>query len=198
MKYISIDLEFTTFKESSIVEFAAIQDDLYGDIKNIKVYHKYVKRDKYIYDNEETQLLLSQSIKHISLNKNNVIHESLLAEDFKYWLVNTCGYTPTLPQDKIIINVAGKNFNHMDRRQLEGLVNWDNNIIIRSRVLDPSILYMNEKDEIIPSLSKCVARMNKELLLDNKKSVIYKPNHTAINDALAIVYLLKHKFNSTL
>lgn len=82
----------------------------------------------------------------------------------------------------IAINVAGKNFGTFDKLFLEQLPWWKKLIIPKQRILDPSVLYCDWKnDKSIPSLSQCKERAG-------FNSVV---THNALEDAWDIIELFR-------
>lgn len=80
------------------------------------------------------------------------------------------------------INVAGKNFGTFDKLFLQELPWWKKLIIPKQRIIDPSVLYCDWKnDKSLPSLSECKNRA--EL-----NSVV---THNALEDAWDVVELLR-------
>ena len=83
---------------------------------------------------------------------------------------------------KTYLNCAGKNFAGFDKKFLEKLPRWKQVFSIRSRVLDPGILFVDWKnDESIPSLDQCKQRAG-------IKGVV---THNAVEDAMDVVMLLR-------
>jgi oligoribonuclease len=82
----------------------------------------------------------------------------------------------------ITINVAGKNFGTFDKLFLEQLPWWKKLIRTRQRVIDPSILFCNWKeDESLPSLTECKKRANVEGIV----------THNALEDAWDVIEILR-------
>ena len=82
-------------------------------------------------------------------------------------------------------NGAGKNFANFDNKFLERLPRWKQVLRARGRTIDPSILFVNWKDdEAIPGLSLCKERAH----LDPHVT------HNAIDDAMDIVKLLRTQY----
>ena len=85
----------------------------------------------------------------------------------------------------ITINVAGKNFATSDKLYLEQLPWWKKLIRTRQRVIDPSILFCDWKnDESLPNLIDCKERGNIEGIV----------THNALEDAWDIVQLLRKNY----
>lgn len=82
-------------------------------------------------------------------------------------------------------NAAGKNFANFDNKFLERLPRWKQVLRARGRTIDPSILFVNWKDDgAIPGLSLCKERAH----LDPHVT------HNAIDDAMDIVKLLRTQY----
>lgn len=85
--------------------------------------------------------------------------------------------------DNRSITVAGKNFATFDKLFLENFPQWQRYFRIRSRILDPAILFVDwQLDSELPNLSTCKQRAN-----------ILNPlvSHVAIEDALDVIQLLR-------
>ena len=83
---------------------------------------------------------------------------------------------------KTYLNCAGKNFAGFDKKFLEKLPRWKQVFSIRSRVLDPGILFVDWKnDESIPSLDQCKQRAGIDGVV----------THNAVEDAMDVVMLLR-------
>lgn len=82
----------------------------------------------------------------------------------------------------ISINVAGKNFGTFDKLFLQELPWWKKLIIPKQRILDPSVLYCDWKnDKSLPSLSECKERAGFNNVV----------THNAIEDAWDIIELFR-------
>lgn len=85
----------------------------------------------------------------------------------------------------LYFTAAGKNFESFDLKFLERLPRWKQYFKVRSRVLDPAILFVDWKnDKSLPSLSACKERAG----LDSHVS------HNAVEDALDVVALLRKSY----
>lgn len=83
---------------------------------------------------------------------------------------------------KTYLNCAGKNFAGFDKKFLEKLPRWKQVFSIRSRVLDPGILFVDWiNDESIPSLDECKKRAEIDGVV----------THNAVEDAMDVVMLLR-------
>lgn len=88
---------------------------------------------------------------------------------------------------KVYLNCAGKNFAGFDKKFLERLPRWKQVFSIRSRVLDPGILFVDWiNDESIPSLDECKKRAGIDGVV----------THNAVEDAMDVVLLLRQCYQS--
>jgi oligoribonuclease len=88
----------------------------------------------------------------------------------------------TSKMPKTYLNCAGKNFAGFDKKFLERLPRWKQVFSIRSRVLDPGILFVDWiNDESVPSLDECKKRAGIDGVV----------THNAVEDAMDVVMLLR-------
>jgi DNA polymerase III epsilon subunit-like protein len=91
----------------------------------------------------------------------------------------------TSNMSKTYLNCAGKNFAGFDKKFLEKLPRWKQVFSIRSRVLDPGILFVDwANDESLPSLDQCKQRAGIDGVV----------THNAVEDAMDVVMLLRKKY----
>lgn len=191
----SIDIETTGFDHQNcdILQFAAIVDDL----SNPQPFDKLPKYEaiftKSIYSGNPFALSMhSQLFVQIDQAIKNKTEESSsgvrfmaledLPSSFEYFLLSN-GYKQE-KNGKIYVNVAGKNVASFDLPFLQSKIkNWGN-IYFLNRVIDPAILYFDmEKDDKLPDMKKCMERAG----LSGEVA------HTAYDDALIVLKLLRHK-----
>jgi oligoribonuclease len=104
---------------------------------------------------------------------------------FKKFLLD---YGYELENDKVTINVAGKNFASFDLQFLNKQTDLSKHVKIRHKILDPAILFVKPSDYVLPGLSECKkrAKMPEHVA------------HDAISDAKDVVGLIReglgHKF----
>lgn len=189
MKYISIDIETLglDYNWCDIVEFGAVLDDLSNPkpLEELPKFHTFIFKEKY--KGEPFAMAMhSEILKKISKKEEGFYYTypTKLGSNFKKFLLKN-GYQEKDkdPQKRISINVAGKNFMGFDDHFITNQTDFKNHITIRSRVLDPAILYFDKNDETLPSLSLCLERA------EIKKQV----SHTSIEDALDVIKLLRKK-----
>jgi DNA polymerase III epsilon subunit-like protein len=198
MKYVSIDIETTglDFQKCDIIQFAAVIDDLSErePIKELPKLNVYFTKDHYV--GEPIALSMHSDIfKKIALARKNKVEYDEVSEShfaniedlpsiFRNFLTKN-GIEENIRTGAIVINVAGKNIGGFDIPFLkEKIKDWEQ-VYFRQRVLDPSILYMNiETDKEIPDSKTCMERAG-------IKGAV---SHTALEDAMVIVELIRYKF----
>ena len=83
------------------------------------------------------------------------------------------------------LNVAGKNFHAGDQAYIERLPRWKQVFRIRTRLIDPSVLFVDWKnDESVPGLGKCKERAKVDGIV----------THDALEDAWDVVQLLRTQY----
>jgi len=129
-----------------------------------------------------------------------------IVEAFYYWLaengfvefddINSAGYgrmengkmLPMITNKTKPVNItaAGKNFGTFDLKFLERLPRWKQLVRVRQRILDPSILYVNWKEDTsLPGLGACKKRAN----------LPEEVAHDAVEDAIDVILLLRKEYN---
>jgi len=84
-----------------------------------------------------------------------------------------------------VITAAGKNFGTFDKLFLEQIPQWNQVVKFRSRIIDPSILFVDWKtDEQLPSLNECKERSNVPGIV----------THNALEDAWDVIQILRTKY----
>lgn len=91
----------------------------------------------------------------------------------------------TSNMSKVYITAAGKNFSTFDLKFLERLPRWKQVFKVRSRILDPAILFVDwNNDQDLPGLSLCKERAGLDPLV----------SHDAVDDARDVIELLRKKY----
>lgn len=92
-------------------------------------------------------------------NEFNILTPGQVADAFYKWLIANNMNDPN-DGDKIYINVCGKNFSSFDLQFIKKHIpNWESKIRIRSRVIDPAVLFYNYAvDDQLPGLQECMKR----------------------------------------
>lgn len=191
MRYISVDIECTGLDPLTcdIIEFGAVLDDLDQrmPIDSLPMFHCYLVKDNYFGEPYALSMhpTIFRRIAERGLEENrkkySYLNANSLGNAFKKFLLNN-GYASE--HDKVLINVAGKNFSSFDLQFLKHKSDFLKHIEVRSGVLDPGILFLEGEDKGIPGLKKCKERAGIE------DTTVY---HDAISDAKDVIELLRRK-----
>lgn len=213
MKYISVDIETSglNFDSNHVLSIGAIIEDTtkklpYEELPKfnaIVLQHNIQGSPRAITMNKEIISMMGEYLEGDDelkerLNNNSgyqFFTEDEVVKEFYHFLekngfVNGSTYsgfrTHIGGQTKpITINVAGKNFGTFDKLFLEQLPWWKKLIRIRSRIIDPSVLFVDwSNDEALPSLIKCKERANIEGIV----------THNALEDAWDVIELLRKNY----
>jgi len=85
----------------------------------------------------------------------------------------------------VFLNIAGKNFASFDKHFLERLPRWQQVFRIRQRIIDPSVIFTNWKeDSTLPSLFECKQRAKIDGIV----------THDALEDAWDVIQLLRTQY----
>ena len=177
MKYLSIDVETTGVNpfEHKVVMFAAILDDLNNPqpAEHLPFYSCIINQEKKgdPYALEMNEWIFKEMPKE-------GISQAQFIKEFTAWL-NQQGFEQE--DGRYVINVAGKNVAGFDNIFLKNIPGFTDRIRIRSRCIDPTILFLDEKDEHLPNLQTCLERAG----------IQKKVSHNALEDALDIVQLIR-------
>lgn len=189
MRIVSVDLETCgVSEECDIIEFGAVLDDLsveikdFDDLSKLPRFHTYFVKDKYV--GEPFALSMHKEIFLRIAEKDRSKYRFMTATKFGYefrkFLVQH-GYEEE--HDKVVINVAGKNFASFDLQFLKNKTDFLTHINVRSRILDPAILYLDQGDNALPGTATCKKRANMSEEL----------THTSIADAIDVIWLLRKR-----
>jgi len=199
MKYVSIDIETTGLDSENcdMVEFAAVVDDLNNQqpIEKLPKFQRYIYR--HLYQGEPYALSMHKDL-FLKLAKwqqgkerdMQVCTPNNLMEEF-YLFLKDCYVQHLNPKfemgNPIKVLAAGKNFATFDIRFIEKLPNQDPYLVeFNHRVVDPAMLYLNPAtDTGPPSMYECMKRAG----------IPGDVAHTALEDALMVVSLLRKKFS---
>lgn len=186
MKYCSADIECCGLdsNECDILEFAAVLDDL-SDMKPINelpVFHTYFIKDRYVGEPFALSMHpeIFRRIAERDIKKYHFMSATKLGYNFRRFLVAN-GYKEE--HDKVTITVAGKNFGSFDLQFLKNKTDLLTHVNIRSRIIDPAILYLEKGDDAPPGTKNCKIRcgLGDELA------------HTAEADAKDVILLVRKK-----
>jgi DNA polymerase III epsilon subunit-like protein len=116
----------------------------------------------------------------VDLDPNFLIKQMKVVNGISYPIL-------TSNMNKTYLNCAGKNFAGFDKKFLEKLPRWKQVFSIRSRVLDPGILFVDWiNDESVPSLDECKKRAGIDGVV----------THNAVEDAMDVVMLLRQCYQA--
>jgi oligoribonuclease len=177
LRYVSIDIETTGLDPETcqILEIGAVWDDWMRPIHELPVYHRLVSHDEYR-GNAYALAMNAPLLKRLSGEREPWFLDSgQVADDFAAWLKG-CGW-----DGKTALTPAGKNFASFDRQFLKRLPRFEQVVKLHHRTLDPAVLFWQRDDEKLPDSKTCYERAG----LDNKVA------HTAVEDALAVVRLVR-------
>ena len=119
-----------------------------------------------------------------------LIDAGAITPDFDYMktveVVNMKTYPAlTTKMKPFHLNVAGKNFHSGDQAYIERLPRWKQIFRIRHRHIDPSVLFVDWKnDESVPNLGVCKERAKVDGIV----------THDALEDAWDVVQLLRTQY----
>ena len=164
MKFQSIDIEGTGLDTTicETIQFAAIIEET----SNLLPYEECPKFIRYIkhplYHCEAYAAQLNNEIFKV-LSGENKEFDHLICNHYEF----VDQYVEFLKQNGFVpdshgyyhLTFAGKNLQGYDIPMLRRLPKWDRFIKVRHRVIDPSILYVDWKnDDVVPNLSTCKKR----------------------------------------
>ena len=185
MRYVSIDCEMTglNVEDHDILEFGAVIDNLADPqpIEDLPRYHCYFVKDTY---SGSAGALAMHPIIFNRIDKREAgytyISPMKFGNHFKTFLLEH-GFSEK--SGRVVINAAGKNFGRKDAAFLEKHTDLHKHVRIRTCLMDPAILFYKEGDTSLPGLEQC-----------KKRAHIYgEVAHTAIEDALDVIKLLRYK-----
>jgi len=189
MKYVSIDVETTglDWHTCQIIQIGAVIDDLVTPIEKLPTFNCYVTHD--ILRGEPFALSMHAEIfrqiaeaesadMDVAGDGTPIYCANQVTSEFIPWLSNH-GLRPLIP-----FSIAGKNYAAFDRNHLSNIPGWDAGVIMNHRFIDPGSMYFRPGiDPRIPSLSECLRRAGLPPYV----------KHTALEDALDVVRLIRHK-----
>lgn len=197
MLYCSIDIETTGLNPDNcdILQFAAVLDDLNNPkpIEQLPSFQSCFIKDGPIVGEPMALSMHSAILKQIAdaqYKKIEYCEETkqrfMRIEDLPDALA--CFFLQNnVPQDRsgrLKVTVAGKNVAGFDLRFLKAKIKHWGPISLYQRVLDPAILYLDHRnDTAVPDMKTCMERAG----------ISGEVAHTALEDALTVVRLLRYK-----
>jgi len=194
LKYVSIDIETTGLnpEEDQILEFGAVIEDTrmsHVPVDELPKFRRMIRHYR-ISGSPKALAMNARILEAISDEEGDnkdVWPLSTLSSAFHSFLASN--YVGTIIKNRVQFTAAGKNFVGFDRLFLDRVPEWKKLVQPNRRVLDPAILYFNPlKDDVLPSLSECLARAGFEPTV----------KHNAVDDAKDVVRVLRHAFANQL
>lgn len=194
MRYVSIDIETLGLDPDTCdtIEFGAVIDDMKSPIDKLPRFHCYLPKDNY--KGEPYAMAMHRDILlRIAKREEGYqyVPEESLGTCFANWLKSNgapCTYDESAEEEnefRVEISVAGKNFSGFDMRFLRRIPKFENHIKVHHRGIDPAMFYFDPRSEKgVPSLDACLK------LVGLTKEVA----HTAIEDALDVIRLIRHRY----
>ena len=201
MKVLYLDLETTGLDSNldQVIELAAVVEDFVSPIHQLPKFHTYVRHDRVNYLEMHLKYYIDvlgrynelQKLGRLSEFKYRYEYIGIVNSQFHDFLYDNFGLTPDGPTK---ITVGGKNVAAFDYQFLAKWPNWKlegSNLLfsgfkLGTRVVDPCMMYFNPlKDTVPPDTNECCKRAG----------VDYETDHTALNDALAILKCVRKFYN---
>jgi hypothetical protein len=197
MKFASIDIETTGLSQENcdILQFAVVLDDLKNPkpLEELPRFQAIFMQDTYK-GNPFALSMHSEIFKKIDMAKKKNL-EYCPNQDIHFMLIDHLptaltafflknGYNQNDKNGNIYINPAGKNLSSFDIPFLKSKIKDWGSIYFLNRSIDPAILYFDlENDHSLPDMKKCMERAG----------IAGEVAHTALEDALVVIKLLRHK-----
>lgn len=192
MKYTSIDIETTGLdpENCDIIEFAAVVDDLrvQRPIEELPKFQTFILKEQYTGSAFALAMhceIFKQLARWQEIGIEICRIEDLMA-NFATFLTTQAGYK-LADNGEIPVVVAGKNFSNFDLNFLKKIPNFEESAVkFFHRTLDPCTLYLDPRiDTEPPSTKSCIERAGIDF--EGKE-------HRALDDALAVINLIRNKF----
>jgi hypothetical protein len=194
MKYASIDIETTGLNPDTcqILEFGCVLDDTdpekMAEIKNCPTFravlvHKVIHGEPYALALNAALIAEIRDVKELKVGKNwsCYLEPDTLADTFFDFLIEN-GYEADEEKLKSGLICAGKNFASFDKQFLLKVPDWEWQIPMKHRVIDPAMWYMHPNDKEPPKTELCYERANISDIVA----------HTAVEDAQKVCLLIRH------
>ncbi|MCT4636214.1 MAG: exonuclease domain-containing protein [Bacteroidales bacterium] len=177
MRYLSIDIETTSTDTESakIIQFGCVLEDT---TKNIPVTEL-----------PSLEVIINQPYKGdpVALDMNQAIFNRMPAEGISQGIFLRI-FTEFLKKNDFTIKdgryeviCAGKNFGSFDMQILNNIPGFKTKFRLKSRILDPAILYVDKNDTDLPDLLTCLQRAGIDKIVE----------HTAKADARDVISLIR-------
>ena len=190
------------FKDIPKFHCAVIQEEIRGGLFAIDLnkdliglINKYqtckTQEDKDVLSIVEDMLFLKEDevCEHLFrfLYRNGVLDESLKISSINQMIevIDGISYPSFLRAKASHITCAGKNFGTFDKLFLEKLPRWKQLFKIRQRIIDPTILFTDWKNDTdLPNLTTCKARAKTG----------GEVSHNAVEDAWDVIQLMRSQY----
>jgi oligoribonuclease (3'-5' exoribonuclease) len=184
--YVSIDIETTGLdpKTCQVLQIGAVVDDWETPVEELPTFNCYIEQG--VIRGEPYALAMHAKIfqamsnvtRWVASDGVSVCSLGSVTADFSMWLFDH-GINSS---EKMV--VAGKNFAAFDRNFLSQLMNWDWDIKMEHRFIDPGNMYYQPGiDDGLPNTEECLRRAG----------LPPHVSHTAVEDALDVVRLIRWK-----
>jgi oligoribonuclease (3'-5' exoribonuclease) len=176
--YVSIDIETTGLdpENCQVIEIGAVIENWKDPVDELPTFHRLIKHDGPIFGEPFALSMHSKLLERIGKGEGSYAAQA--GFDFTQWV-----YHQLELKIGAKFQVAGKNFSGFDKQFLRKLPIWkDLNII--HRAIDPGSMFWSP-GELVPSTEMC------KLAAGLSGPVA----HTALEDALDIVKIIRRKFN---
>lgn len=183
--YVSLDIETTGLDPDldQILEIGAVIDDLKRPVKDLAEFHCYVMHER-VFGSAYALSMHPKILRRIATKESGYryLKPEEIVGAFLDWLLEQ-GVNPK----KHHLTMAGKNFASFDRQFLKQLRNWDIQIPMRHRSIDPgNLFWLPHIDGVdLPSTATCMKRAGIE----------GEVAHTALEDARVVVKLIRNQIN---
>jgi oligoribonuclease len=179
MPYLSIDIETTGLNPETcqILEVGAVYDDWARPVSQLPTFSRYITHRNIV--GEPYALSMHGAIlRQIAQpNRETCCSPEDFTDVFIGWLLDACGWDRSKS-----LTPAGKNFASFDRPFLERLPGFKKRVRLHHRTLDPTTLFWKADDEKLPDSKQCMERAG----------IPGEVAHTALEDAVAVVKLIRH------
>jgi oligoribonuclease (3'-5' exoribonuclease) len=179
LPYVSIDIETTGLDPETcqILEIGAAFDNWTQPLSKLPTFHCYVTHRQIV--GSAYALAMNAEILRKLANPQptgTYLDETQVAKCLAAWLNVQCGWDGSKA-----LTPAGKNFASFDRQFLKRLPDFEKKVRLHHRTLDPAMLFWQLGDEKLPDSQTCYIRAG----------IKGKVAHTALEDALAVVQLIR-------
>jgi oligoribonuclease len=186
MKYISIDVETTGLNPlyHQILEFGAVIDALpervggaFVPIDQLPKFHAYVKHSM-VSGSAFALSMHPKILRKIADQKDEEDEDAIFVEPRELPIV-FMEWCQSYNIDKI--TPLGKNFGIFDAQFLKRLPDWENQVKMGHRCLDPAMYWISPNDDVPPDLSTCLKRAGFDSAV----------KHNAVCDALDTILVFR-------